>query len=54
MRIHRGLIELPPPDVPAICVGPGTGIAPMRAVIEERVAAGAKGESVLSGYHVQL
>ncbi|KAL1692761.1 hypothetical protein GGG16DRAFT_50760 [Schizophyllum commune] len=49
MRVHRGLIELPPPDAPVICVGPGTGIAPMRAVIEERVAAGAKDNTLYFG-----
>ncbi|KAL1759766.1 hypothetical protein FB107DRAFT_204590 [Schizophyllum commune] len=49
MRIHRGLIELPPPTVPVICVGPGTGIAPMRAVIEERVAAAATDNTLSFG-----
>uniref|UniRef100_D8Q1Z0 NADPH-dependent diflavin oxidoreductase 1 n=1 Tax=Schizophyllum commune (strain H4-8 / FGSC 9210) TaxID=578458 RepID=D8Q1Z0_SCHCM len=49
MRIHRGLIELPPSNVPVICVGPGTGIAPMRAVIEEREAAGAKDNTLYFG-----
>ncbi|KAL1703452.1 hypothetical protein EV121DRAFT_208004 [Schizophyllum commune] len=49
MRIHRGLIELPLPTVPVICVGPGTGIAPMRAVIEERVVAGATDNTLYFG-----
>ncbi|TEB33682.1 riboflavin synthase domain-like protein [Coprinellus micaceus] len=33
----KGLIRLPPSDgTPVICIGPGTGVAPMRALIEER------------------
>ena len=35
------------PDVPIIMVGPGTGIAPFRAFVEERVATGAKGRNWL-------
>lgn len=34
-------------DTPVIMVGPGTGIAPFRAFVEERAEAGAKGESWL-------
>lgn len=35
------------PDTPLIMVGPGTGIAPFRAFIEERAATGAKGKNWL-------
>lgn len=35
------------PDTPLIMVGPGTGIAPFRAFIEERAAIGAKGKNWL-------
>ncbi len=35
------------PNIPVIMVGPGTGIAPFRAYLEERRAIGAKGKSWL-------
>ncbi|KIJ54973.1 hypothetical protein M422DRAFT_221404 [Sphaerobolus stellatus SS14] len=48
--LERGFIR-PPKDIstPIICVGPGTGIAPMRALIEERELEGAKDNTLYFG-----
>lgn len=44
--IRKGLIKLPQDmHTPVICIGPGTGVAPMKAIIEERVHAGSSGAS---------
>ena len=43
--ISRGFVTLPgDPKTPIICVGPGTGVAPMRAIVQHRLKLGAKGE----------
>ncbi|KAN0076918.1 hypothetical protein V8E55_010773 [Tylopilus felleus] len=55
LTIQKGLVSFPNDlRTPVICVGPGTGIAPMRAVIEDRVIAGSEdGPEGLKRVYVQ-
>ncbi|KAF9528816.1 hypothetical protein CPB83DRAFT_766075 [Crepidotus variabilis] len=48
--IKKGFIKLPTNlHTPVLCIGPGTGIAPMRAVMEKRIALGAYANSLYFG-----
>lgn len=44
--IKKGTITLPDAGTPLICVGPGTGVAPMRAILQKRIDAGANGRLI--------
>ena len=48
VKIQPPTLFLPSPDTPLILVGPGTGVAPMRAFVEERVRQGAATSELIS------
>ena len=49
--ITRGLLALPQDsNTPVICVGPGTGVAPARAVLEARVHLGRRENTLYFGH----
>ncbi|XP_019365899.1 PREDICTED: NADPH-dependent diflavin oxidoreductase 1 isoform X1 [Gavialis gangeticus] len=48
--VKKGGMKFPAkPDTPVIMIGPGTGVAPFRAAIQERVAQGRKGNCLFFG-----
>ncbi|KAI0338669.1 riboflavin synthase domain-like protein [Trametopsis cervina] len=50
IRLKKGFFRLPQdPSTPVICIGPGTGIAPARSIIEERIAWGAYDNTLYQG-----
>ncbi|KAL5479059.1 TAH18_1 [Sanghuangporus weigelae] len=50
IKIQKGFLSQPrSPETPIVCVGPGTGIAPMRALIEQRVHEGSAYNSLYFG-----
>jgi sulfite reductase alpha subunit-like flavoprotein len=49
--ITKGLLTLPQDlSTPVICIAPGTGVAPARAVLEARVQSGARNNTLYFGH----
>ncbi|KAL5525384.1 TAH18_1 [Sanghuangporus sanghuang] len=50
IKIQKGFLSQPRnPETPIVCVGPGTGIAPMRALIEQRIHEGSANNTLYFG-----
>ena len=47
--IDKGVFALPAPEVPLICVGPGTGVAPLRSLLSQRAALQSAGSAGAPG-----
>ncbi|KAI0709189.1 riboflavin synthase domain-like protein [Earliella scabrosa] len=50
---QKGFITLPDDSTPVICIGPGTGVAPMRAVIQQRIHDGVTANTLYFGCRSQ-
>lgn len=47
--VKKGSLKFPKPkDTPVVMVGPGTGVAPFRSALQERMSEGKHGESFTS------